>query len=131
MTLTVHAGRLVLPVRTPPSVEAVPDLGEAWAPPRLEADVLAPLERGRVRCEHGGEGRPEARVDVVRNLGTMRIHDVGIDLTALGDETYTVLPSDPSTSRAVARRTAAFGRGGWQVRVETESSSPSATATSR
>ena len=82
--------------------------------------MLAPLERGRVRIERD-PGGGATTVEVVRNLGALHIHDVDIDLTALGNEVYTVVPSDPATSRAVARRTAAFGRGDWRVRVETAS----------
>ena len=121
VTVQVHAGSLELPARTPPAAETVPVLGKAWTPPPLEVDVLSPLERGRVHIERCAGGQPETRVEVVRNLGAMRIRDVGVELTALGSETYSVRPTDPTTARAVARRTAAFGRGDWHVRIETES----------
>jgi putative CocE/NonD family hydrolase len=120
-TVTVHAGALELPVRTPPSSEPVPALGDAWSPPPLGATVLTPLERGRVKITRATQETGETRVDVVRNLGALRIHDVDIDLTALGDETYTIHPDDPASSRAIARRTAALRRGDWDVRIETTS----------
>ncbi len=120
--MTVHAGSVQLPVRTEPTArEALPDLGEAWSPPPLDADVVAPLERGRVGIERAADQDGTSRVDVVRNLGTRRIKDVGIELTALGSETYTVKPGDPTTARAVARRTARLERDGWRVQIETES----------
>lgn len=120
-TVTVHGGTVELPVRTPPEHERPPELGEAWCPPPLEATVVKPLERGRVRIARDSDETGATRVDVVRNLGVLRIHDVDLDLTALGDETYTVHPDDPSSSRAVARRTAALRRGDWDVRIETTS----------
>jgi hypothetical protein len=58
---------------------------------------------------------------VVRNLGALRIHDVDLELTALGTETYVVHPDDPTSARAVARRTAALARGDWRPRIETVS----------
>ncbi len=84
-------------------------------------DVTAPLERGRVGIERGSDGGVTI-VDVVRNLGALHIYDgVDVELTGLGSETYTVVPSDPATSRGVARRTATFRRGAWSVRIRTES----------
>ncbi len=120
-TLTVHAGVVELPVRAARDDDPAHTLGTAWSPPPLDATVLAPLERGRTRIERSALGTGQTRVDVVRNLGALRIHDVDLELTGLGDETYTVLPADPVTSRAVARRTAAFRRDGWDVRIETSS----------
>lgn len=120
-TVTVHAGTLELPVRTPPTAEPVPALGDAWSPPPLAATVLTPLERGRAKITRATEETGETVVEIVRNLGALNIHDVDVDLTALGSETYTIDPNDPASSRATARRTAALRRGDWDVRIETTS----------
>lgn len=120
-TVTVHAGQLEIPVRTPPDAEPSLALGKAWSPPSLDVDVLAPLERGRVLIERPADEQAETRVEVVRNLGVVRIRDVDLDLTALGSETYTVHRADPATARAVARRTVAFARREWHVQIETVS----------
>ena len=119
--LTVHAGWIDLPVRTPPAAEVVPPLGKAWSPPALATEVIAPLERGRVEVGRPGPDGGPTRVEVVRTLGVRRLHDVDLELTALGSETYAVEPSDPSTARAEARRTAALARGDWRPRIDTTS----------
>lgn len=121
VTATIHSGWLELPVRRAPPSEPEVAVGEAWSPPPLHMDVTAPLERGRVGIERGSDGGVTI-VDVVRNLGALQIYDgVDVELTGLGSETYTVVPSDPATSRGVARRTATFRRGAWSVRIRTES----------
>jgi putative CocE/NonD family hydrolase len=116
-TLTIHGGELSLPLREGEGPRP-PDLGLAWSPPPLEAVVLVPPERGRVRIERAGEdGR--TTVHVVRNLGAIRIAEVDLELHALGSERYSILPDDPSAARSETRRRAEFKRGAWHVEVAT------------
>ncbi|WP_428030172.1 CocE/NonD family hydrolase [Ancylobacter sp.] len=118
-TVSLTAGALTVPLRGGEGAEA-PDLGTPWSPPPLEVDVIEAPARGRLKITHEvATGR--ATVDVVRNLGAIRIAETGLELRALGSETYTTLRDDPSGASSVAVRKAEFLRGDWQVRIETRS----------
>ncbi|TCK23547.1 hypothetical protein EV667_3386 [Ancylobacter aquaticus] len=118
-TATLTAGALTLPLRGGEGA-AVPELGTPWSPPPLEVEVIEAPARGRLAITHEvATGR--ASVEVVRNLGAIRIAETGLELRALGSETYTTRRDDPSAATSVALRTAAFRRGDWQVRIETRS----------
>jgi uncharacterized protein len=116
-SLTVFAGELRLPLRgaAGPSPAA---LGEAWSPPPLEAEVLVPPGRGRIRIERRVEDGHTA-VEVVRNLGALRIADVDLELRATGSERYEILSDDPAGARSEIHRRAAFKRGDWHAAVVT------------
>lgn len=120
-TVTLNAGRLLLPVREPDGHEAAPPaLGSAWSPPPLDATVRVPPERGRIKAERSfADGR--VTVEVVRNLGALHIADVDLELEAIGAERYSIVADDPSQARSEATRRAAFRRGDWHVAVETRS----------
>jgi uncharacterized protein len=116
-TLTLHAGELRLPLRSAPG-PAPAVLGQAWSPPPLDAQVLVPPGRGRIRIERQVEdGRTS--VEVVRNLGALRIADVDLELGATGSERYTILPDDPAAARSETERRAEFRRGSWHAAVVT------------
>ena len=120
-TVTVHGGNLSLPRREPKADAALPpDLGQAWSPPPLEAEVLVAPERGRVRIEKDAE-EGSATVEVVRNLGALHIADVDLELTAVGSERYSMPAGDPAQARSEAQRRAGFKRGDWQAAVVTQS----------
>lgn len=124
-TVTLKTGSLSVPVRAGDTV-AAPDLGAAWSPPPLETEVIEAPARGRLRIEHEvATGR--ATVEVVRNLGAIRIAETGLELRALGNEVYATLRNDPASASSTAWRKAEFIRGDWQARIETRST---VTATS-
>ncbi|MBS7537506.1 CocE/NonD family hydrolase [Ancylobacter lacus] len=125
-TVTLRAGSLVLPVRRGDAVSP-PDLGAAWSPPPLEVEVIEPPARGRLSVLHD-VATGDATVEVVRNLGAIRIAETGLELRALGSETYTTRRDQPSAAVSAARRKAEFIRGDWHVRIETRSTL-TATAT--
>jgi putative CocE/NonD family hydrolase len=117
--LTLHGGCLSLPRRHGPEI-AVPDLGTAASPTPLEVEVLTPPMRGRISVTHDiASGR--ATVEVVRNLGEIRIAETGLELRALGSERYEVLRDDPATARSEAVREAGFRRHDWNARIVTRS----------
>jgi uncharacterized protein len=117
--VTLFGGQLSLPQRQGPEI-ATPDLGAAWSPTPLEVEVLTPPARGRISITHDiASGR--ATVEVVRNLGGIRIAETGLELRALGSEHYSVLRDDPATARSEAVREAGFRRNGWNVRIVTRS----------
>jgi hypothetical protein len=118
-TVTLHGGRLTLPVRARRDSEAAaPALGSAWSPPPLEATVLVPPERGRTRIERDLRDGVTT-VEVVRNLGALHIADVDLELHAVGSERYSIAADDPSQARSETTRRAEFRRGDWHVSVAT------------
>jgi len=118
-TVTLQGGSLSLPCRQGPAI-AAPDLGVAWSPPPLPVEVLTPPRRGRIRVTHD-VASGAATVEVVRNLGAIRLADTGLELRALGSEQYHVLRDDPATARSEAVREAGFHRNDWNVRIVTRS----------
>lgn len=125
-TVRIEGGAVNLPVRRGDAVDA-PALGAPWSPPPLETEVIEPPARGRLSIAHEvATGR--ATVDVVRNLGAIRIEETGLELRALGSETYTTWREAPSQASSVALRRAEFIRGDWRARIETRSTL-TATAT--
>lgn len=117
--LTLTAGTLSLPVRLGEGASP-PELGVAWSPPPLEASVLMPPERGRVAIKREVDaGR--TTVEVVRNLGALKIAETGLELRALGTESYSVVADDPATARSDAVRRAEFHRDDWHAVVATRS----------
>ena len=119
-TVTLYGGALHLPLRNDNAKAQPPDLGAAWSPAPLDAEVLVPPERGRIRIERTVESGRTV-VEVVRNLGALHIKDVDIELKALGSERYSTTAGDPSQLRSEARRRAEFKRGDWQVSLATHS----------
>ncbi|HKY94983.1 MAG TPA: CocE/NonD family hydrolase [Kiloniellales bacterium] len=118
--LTIFGGQVQLPVRMESADAQPPDLGSPWSPPPLEAEVLVPPERGRIKVERSLRDGSTA-VEVVRNLGALRIADVALELKALGSETYTAVADDPMAVRCEAKRRAEFRRDDWQVSLATRS----------
>ncbi|MEA2779575.1 MAG: uncharacterized protein QOK29_1119 [Rhodospirillaceae bacterium] len=118
-TLTVDRGTLCLPLRRADAAPAtLPELGVAWSPPPLEAEVLVPPGRGRMKIERAvDDGR--TTVEVVRNLGALHIADVDLELQAVGSESYSILPDDPSAACSETRRRAEFKRADWHAAVVT------------
>ncbi|MFO1090756.1 MAG: CocE/NonD family hydrolase [Hyphomicrobiales bacterium] len=121
LCVTIHGGGLAVPLRQSRAHDVAPvELGPPVSPSPLKAEVLVPPERGRLRM-----GRDLvsglSRVEVVRNLGALRIEDVDLELKALGSETYTIRPDDPSTVRSETHRLAEFRRADWHAAVETRS----------
>ena len=118
-TATLHGGALHLPVRTPSAAQPA-RLGDPNVPPPLAATVLIPPERGRLRMSRD-LAAGTSRVDVVRNLGAVKIEDVAIELKALGNEVYEIRPDEPSRVLSETHRLAEFHRGDWHAAVETRS----------
>jgi hypothetical protein len=118
-TLTVDRGTLCLPLRRADAAPAtLPALGVAWSPPPLEAEVLVPPGRGRMKIERAvDDGR--TTVEVVRNLGALHIADVDLELQAVGSESYSILSDDPSAACSETHRRAEFKRADWHAAVVT------------
>ncbi|WP_374378386.1 CocE/NonD family hydrolase [Dongia sp.] len=119
--VTIHEASLTLPQRLTGSFPAVPpQLGTARGPAPLAVDVLTPPARGRLKITRDlAENRTV--VDVVRNLGAIRIKETGLELQALGSEAYSISPDDPATAHSVAMRRAEFKRDDWHAAIVTKS----------
>ncbi|KAB8309944.1 CocE/NonD family hydrolase [Erwinia endophytica] len=116
--LTLHAGRIMLPLRQ--YACAAPDLGEGWAPPPLDAEVLTPAQRGRLRLTRD-MANGDTTLEVVRNLGALHLNETDLRLEALGHEHYRINPLHPANAHAEAVRHASFLRGDWHASVDTRS----------
>ncbi len=118
-TVTLHEASLALPVRGAKGARPA-SLGEPHVPPALATTVLVLPERGRLRMSRDLSAGI-TRVEVVRNLGAVRIEDVALELKALGSETYEIKPDDSTAVRSETTRLAEFRRTGWCAAVETHS----------
>ncbi|PIJ49410.1 hypothetical protein BL250_13150 [Erwinia sp. OLTSP20] len=116
--LTLSAGHIRLPLRQQ-NCEA-PDLGQAWSPPPLDAEVLVAPQRGRLHLTRDmNDG--DTTLQVVRNLGALRIADTGLRLEALGHENYRINALDPASACSEAVRHASFRRDQWHASLDTRS----------
>jgi putative CocE/NonD family hydrolase len=118
-TVTLYGGSLAVPRRAAPG-PAPAELGAPWSPPALDATVIEPPARGRLKVTRS-LGTGETRLHVVRNLGALRIAETGLTLRALGHEDYTTVADYPATARSEAWRLAEFERADWHARIETRS----------
>lgn len=118
--LAIHGGSVALPVLEADGAPP-PPLGAPDVPAYPESTQIEPPERGR-RAIIRDLVREETRVEVVRNLGAVRLSDVDLELYALGSETYTMPWRDPGASSARAERLARFRRQGWEAEVRTRTS---------
>ena len=116
----LRAARVHIPLRQTISEAQPPDLGRARAPEYRESQQLVPPQRGRLSCTRHLD-REETVVEVVRNLGSVRLEDVDLTLRALGSETYSMPLRNPEGASAEARRLASFERENWSARIETVS----------
>ncbi len=116
--LTLYAGQVHIPQRH--TTLAPPDMGEAWSPPPLDAEVLVPPQRGRLHLARD-MGNGDTTLNVVRHLGALRIAETGLRLEALGHENYRINANDPASACSEAVRHASFSRGNWQASLDTRS----------
>ena len=120
VTLTMHGGRLRLPVRAPREEPAPPPFGPPeWSEP-LEVETIEP---GRTRREHHHDpasGRHEIEFDWDVG-GHRRLAGAGTEMLDTNVSTYRITDGDPTSAEVEVRCTTGLGRGKWQTRVETES----------
>jgi uncharacterized protein len=120
VTLCIGGGTLELPVRLG-EAEPAPDLGNPVVPAYPEGQPVIAPERGRLSI-HRDLKDETTTVEVVRNLGVVRLEDVNLELRALGSETYTMPWNDPASAWSETRRLAGFAHDAWKVEVRTATS---------
>jgi hypothetical protein len=118
--MELQAASLHIPVRDGGAETGAPDLGTARRPEYKQSHELVKPQRGRLSVTRD-LAREETVVEVVRNLGAVRLEDVDLTLRALGSETYSMPWRDPAQAVSAARRLAGFERDNWSARVETTS----------
>ncbi len=120
VTLTLHGGRLLLPVRGRSEEPRPPPFEQPeWAEP-LEVEVIEP---GRTRRAHRhdpatGSHELEFEWDVG---GHRRLVEAGTEMLDTNLTTYRIVDGDPLSASVHVRCTSALGRGEWRTRVETDS----------
>jgi predicted acyl esterase len=123
-TLTLHAGRLTLPLREPRD-EAEPDFGPPeWAAP-LQVETIVPGRTTRTRTDRDGEHELRFAWDVG---GHRRLKESGIEMDDTHVTTYRIVDGDPLSARVTVECSSALSRGAWRTRVQTHSEM-TATAT--
>jgi len=110
---------LVLPVRPDPGDAelAVPDQGEPEAARPITVTPLAPgRERWTVTRDLADNS---SALDVVKDLGVVRIDDIDLELARRADERYTWVGDDVGSVRGEVAHTMSFARDAWAVETRT------------
>jgi uncharacterized protein len=120
VTLTLHDGRLVLPVRPPSGDPDPPPFGRPeWAPP-LEVEVLRAGETRRAHRHDPATGAHEIEFEWDVG-GRRRLVEAGTEMDDTNETTYRIVDGDPLSAAVEVRCSSALDRGDWRTRVETHS----------
>ncbi|MFJ4879287.1 CocE/NonD family hydrolase [Streptomyces sp. NPDC088745] len=119
--LSVYEGTstLTLPVRPTAEPDELPQqpFGEPeGCPPLASTQVTAPEERWEVRRDLIGY---RSALEIVKDRGTVRIDDIGLDTGLRAEERYTATADDFTSVAGETAWTMRFTRDDWDVRVET------------
>ena len=122
VTLTVHAGRLELPVREPRAEDEE-------LRPFQEPEHSAPLAIQEVEGDPGGRflrkehatGRVEQIFDWALG-GSLRFLDIDLDSGDTSHCVYSIVEGDPLSAEVRFHAASDMGRGDWQTRAEVTSS---------
>jgi uncharacterized protein len=122
VTMTVHGGRLELPVREPRTEDAE-------LRPFEEPEHSAPLAVEEVEGDSGGRylrkehatGRVEQIFDWALG-GSLRFLDIGLDSGDTSHCVYSIVEGDPLSAEVRFHAASDMGRGDWQTRAEVTSS---------
>ena len=121
-TLTIHDGRLHLPVRPPhPDDDALPPFAAPESAEPISTEFLpAPVE-GRKLFYDVATGTYELTWGQDFRHGSHRRRDNGLAWELGGYDVYTIVEGDPLSAATRSTWTTSLSRGDWQVRVETSS----------
>lgn len=114
-----RSSTLTLPVRPVDEPDEVPSspFGEPEGTPPLETRQLTPPEeRWEVKRDLVGY---QAELDIVKDRGTVRFEDTGIEAGRRAHERYTAVADDFTSAAGESTWTMAFRRDDWDVRVVT------------
>ncbi|GAB2887268.1 CocE/NonD family hydrolase [Streptomyces deserti] len=119
--LSVHerSSTLTLPVRPVDEPDEMPSapFGEPeGTPPIAASQVTPPEERWEVKRDLVGY---HAELDIVKDRGTVRFEDIGLEAGRRAHERYTAVPDDFTSVGGDSTWTMRFRRDDWDVRVVT------------
>ncbi len=119
-TLTIHDGRLQLPVRPPhPDDDTLPPFDAPEAAEPLEVEMVRAKESGceiRTNFVTGGH-----ELVFRQDYGGRRRLPNGLEFETFGEDGFTIVAGDPLSALTRSERTDGLSRGDWRVRVETSS----------
>jgi uncharacterized protein len=122
VTLTVHGGRLELPVREPRAED-----GELR--PFEEPEHSPPLAIQEIEGDPGGRSlRKEHATGCVEQIfdwalgGSLRFLDIDLDSADTSHCVYSIVEGDPLSAEVRFHATSDMGRGDWQTRADVTSS---------
>jgi predicted acyl esterase len=121
-TLTIHDGRLELPVRPPHrDDDALPPFAAPESAEPISTEFLpAPVE-GRKLFYDVATGTYELTWGQDFRHGSHRRRDNGLAWEVGGYDVYTIVEGDPLSATTRSTWTTSLSRGDWQIRVETSS----------
>ncbi|GAA2312506.1 CocE/NonD family hydrolase [Streptomyces hawaiiensis] len=114
-----HSSTLTLPVRPVEEPDEVPSspFGEPeGTPPLAMTQVTPPEERWEVKRDLVGY---HSELDIVKDRGTVRFEDIGLESGRRAHERYTAVADDFTSVGGETTWTMRFGRDDWDVRVVT------------
>ena len=121
VTLTLHGGRMLLPVRPLRADEPEPlPFGPPEQAATLAVETIAPGRTTRTQTTDIATGAHEIRFDWDVG-GHRRLVEAGTEMEDTNVTTYRIVEGDPLSASVHVRCMSALGRGSWQTRVETDS----------
>ncbi|MCK8438237.1 CocE/NonD family hydrolase [Streptomyces sp. D2-8] len=114
-----HSSTLTLPVRPVDEPDEVPSspFGEPeGTPPLATTQVTPPEERWEVKRDLVGY---HSELDIVKDRGTVRFEDIGVEAGRRAQERYTAVADDFTSVGGETTWTMRFQRDDWDVRVVT------------
>ncbi|MFC8142109.1 CocE/NonD family hydrolase [Streptomyces paradoxus] len=119
LTVHEHSSTLTLPVRPvdePDEVSSSPFGEPEGTPPLAMTQVTPPEERWEVKRDLIGY---HSELDIVKDRGTVRFEDIGLEAGRRAHERYTAVADDFTSVGGETTWTMRFQRDDWDVRVVT------------
>jgi len=122
VTLTVHGGRLELPVRPPrPEDDSLREFGEPEHSAALEVEEMEAGPQGRTIRRELATGLVEQVFDWDLG-GSSRLVGIDLDTSDSSHTVYSITEGDPLSAAVRFRASSGMGRGDWTTRSEVTSS---------
>ena len=119
LSLVTGKSRLVLPLRTPQAEDgSLAPFAEPESAAPAPHSSLAPYLRARTVTLDAGSG--ETVVEIIKDRGRSRLHDVDIEYAGKGTERISIREGDPLSAVGEADYSISLKRGDWQVRTESK-----------